>query len=294
MAPARNLGLAVVVAALLAAASWFVLASPASAAPTCGNKIKKSGGGYWQCSFSDDFSGTSLNASKWIAQRTDTSGYTNGATACFVDSPNNISVANGILVLTARREAEPFVCPDPWGYFPTQYTSGMVSTWGRFGQAYGRFEIRAKVWPAQVPGLQTSFWLWPWDSSKYGGWPASGEIDIAELFSQYPDRAIPYVHYAPAAPDPNVTNNNCLLSNLAAYHTYAIEWTQSTLKVIYDGKTCLIDSWNPAAPLVKPAPFDQPFIIALTQALGVTTNGFDPASTPLPASTSVDYVRVWK
>jgi hypothetical protein len=44
----------------------------------------------------------------------------------------------------------------------------------------------------------------------------------------------------------------------------------------------------------SPAPFDQPFFILLTQALGVGTNQFDPATTPLPATTSVDYVRVWK
>jgi beta-glucanase (GH16 family) len=294
MASTRNLGLAVIAAAVLAFAAGFVLPSAASAAPSCGGKIKNSAGSYWQCTFSDDFSGTTVDSSKWIAQRTDTSGYTNGATACFVDSPNNISVSNGNLVLTARKEAAPFVCPDPWGYFATQYTSGMVSSYARFGQAYGRFEVRAKVWSAKVPGLQTSFWLWPSDSSRYGGWPTSGEIDIAELFSQYADRAIPYVHYSPASPDPNVTNNNCLVSNLDAYHTYTLEWTKDTLKIMFDGKTCLIDIWNPASPLAKPAPFDQPFIIALTQALGVGTNNFDPASTPLPASTTIDYVRAWK
>ena len=294
MALARPLALAAAVAALFGCASAFALPSSAEAA-TCGtSSIPKSTGGYWQCTWSDDFTGTSLNTSKWIPQRTDTSGYTSGKTACFVDSRNNISVANGNLTLTARKESAPFTCKDPWGYFPTQYTSGMVSSWGRFAQAYGRFEVRAKAWSAQVPGLQTSFWLWPWDSARYGAWPTSGEIDIAELFSQHADRAIPFIHYTPLAPDPNVTNNYCMVSNLAAYHTFAVEWTKTSIKVIYDGKTCLVDEWNPAAPLVKPAPFDQPFLIALTQALGIGTNNFDPASTPLPASTSIDYVRVWK
>jgi hypothetical protein len=35
-------------------------------------------------------------------------------------------------------------------------------------------------------------------------------------------------------------------------------------------------------------------MIALTQELGIGPNLFDPATTPLPATTSVDYVRVWK
>jgi hypothetical protein len=72
-----------------------------------------------------------------------------------------------------------------------------------------------------------------------------------------------------------------------------VEWTASTIKIAYDGKTCLIDDWQPAWPLVKPQPFDQPFLIALTQALGIGGNAFDPATTPLPATTSVDYVHVW-
>jgi beta-glucanase (GH16 family) len=132
------------------------------------------------------------------------------------------------------------------------------------------------------------------DPYKYGAWPGSGEIDIAEIYSRYADRAIPYIHYDAATYDPNVTNTACLISNVAAFHTYAVEWTTSTLKIVYDGQTCLVDSWNPASPLIKPQPFDQPFIIALTQALGIDTNAFDPATTPLPATTSVDYVRVWK
>ena len=64
--------------------------------------------------------------------------------------------------------------------------------------------------------------------------------------------------------------------------------------MVFDGQTCLVDSWDPADPLVKPQPFDQPFMVALTQFLGVQGNAFDPATTPLPATTNVDYVRVWK
>ena len=49
---------------------------------------------------------------------------------------------------------------------------------------------------------------------------------------------------------------------------------------------------EPGAAAVKPAPFDQPFIVALTQALGVGANAVT-AATPLPATTQIDYVRVW-
>lgn len=266
---------------------------PKAPGPSCGTTISKSTGGSWTCTFADEFGGSALDTSKWIAQQTATSGYTSGLTACFVNSPGNISVSGGALNLTARREAAPFTCPDPNGAFATQYTSGMVSTYGRFGQAYGRFEVRASMPAATVAGLQESLWLWPVNAYKYGAWPASGEIDIAEVFSNFADRAIPYVHYN-AAFDPNVTNNFCMITDVSAFHTYAVEWTSSTIKIIYDGATCLVDEWNPAFPLVKPQPFDQPFIVALTQALGIGSNAFDPATTPLPATTRVDYVRVWK
>lgn len=275
-------------------ASAATKARPAPSGPSCGTTIYKSAGVPWTCTFDDEFDGTSLDGSKWIAQETANSSYTSGLTACFVNRPANISVSGGTLNLTARKEAAPFTCTDPAGDFTTQYTSGMVSTYGRFGQAYGRFEVRAKLPAATVAGLQESFWLWPVNPYKYGAWPGSGEIDIAEVYSRYADRAIPYIHYNAAAFDPNVTNTSCFISDVAAFHSYAVEWTTSTLKIVYDGTTCLVDTWNPASPLISPQPFDQPFIIALTQALGIGNNAFDPATTPLPATTQVDYVRVWK
>lgn len=259
----------------------------------CGAPIAKGDGSDWECTFSDNFEGTALNRSKWLPTKTSETGYLNGPTACFVDTPNNISVSNGTLKLRARREAAPFNCV---GSFTMQYTSGSVSTaQGRFSQTYGRFEIRAKVPPAQVKGLQSSLWLWPDDAARYGAYPASGEIDIAEMYSQYPDRAIPYVHYNPLLlVDPLATNTLCFISNPDAFHTYALEWTPTTLTFSYDGQICLVDTWAPALPLQRPQPFNQPFFVALTQALGVGTNTFDPNTTPLPATTEVDYVRVWK
>ena len=287
---------AVALAALVAipAAASAQEASPPSG-PYCGKgTIPKATGGTWQCSFSDDFDGTSLDRGKWVPQRTDNSGYMSGPSACFVDDPDNVSVSGGNLRLTARQEPGWFWCSAGWLGFPTAWTSGMVTTYRKFSQAYGRYEIRARVSPTSVPGLHTAFWLFPVDMNRYGPWPASGEIDIAELYSAYPDRAIPYIHYKPAAPDPNVTNNHCLLSNPSDFHTYVAEWTPTSIKIIYDGQTCLVDDWSPAPPLTKPQPFDQPFFVALTQALGVGNNSFGPGITPLPATTEVDYVHVWK
>jgi beta-glucanase (GH16 family) len=201
-------------------------------------------------------------------------------------------VSGGTLRLTVRREAAPFVCQNPNGSYTTQYTGGMVSTAYRFGQAYGRFEVRAKLPAATVKGLQTAFWLWPTNATKYGSsWPASGEIDIAEYYTQYPDRLIPYIHYNDGGRDPNVTNTSCMVPKPSEFHSYAAEWTPTTITIIYDGKTCLVNRWNVNG--MARAPFDQPFMVVLTQALGITTNAFN-AATPLPATTQIDYVHVWR
>lgn len=274
-------------------ASAVTSSATRTASPTCGATIYKSAGHAWQCTFDDEFSGTSLDSTKWTPMLTAQGGYHNGP-ECYVNSPNNISESGGMLKLTARKEAAPFFCKQgKTKGWTTQYTSGSVSTGTHFSQAYGRFDVRAKLPGAVITGLQTSFWLWPVNDVKYGPlWPQSGEIDIAEMYTKYPNLAIPYIHYVPKTADPNVTNTSFVIDP-KTFHDYVAVWTPSTITIQIDGRTVLVDSWNPAG-LVKPAPFDQPFMVQLTQALGIKTNAFDPAHTPLPATTQVDYVRVWK
>ena len=264
-----------------------------------GQRVVVDHGVRWTCTFDTEFTGHTLDPSQWRIVSTSTSAYSSGQTACFVDSPNNVSVGNGYLSLTARREAFPFVCSDPAGNYVTQFTSGYVTTFQRFSQTYGRFEVMARVPAATVPGLQSSFWLFPVKESGYGPWPSSGEIDIAESYSEYPNRAIPYVHYSldpltisPWTDTNVVTNQNCVIDQ-KGFNDYVLEWTPTTMTVIVDGQTCLVDRWVPSAPLHAPEPFDQPFFVNLTQALGINSNVFNPAATPLPATTEVKYVRVW-
>jgi beta-glucanase (GH16 family) len=293
----RRTGLLAV--AVTAAAAAVVAPTTVSAttttppAPSCGGvTLYKSSGAAWQCTWDDEFDGTTLDGTKWAVQTTAASGFLNGPVGCFVNTPNNVSVANGVLSLTARKEAAPFTCKTPSSSFTTQYTVGEVMSYGKFSQTYGRFEVRASFPATTVAGLQSALWLFPQNFIKYGLWPRSGEIDIAEEYSRFADRAIPFVHYLPAVYDPNMTNNYCLISNVNAFHTYAVEWTPSTITISFDGNRCLTDSWTPYG-LTAPAPFNMPFVVALTQALGVGGNAFNPATTPLPAMTQVDYLRVW-
>ena len=256
----------------------------------CGGSLPTADGGTWECTFSDEFSGTELDRTKWVPQQTATSGFAPGG-ACFVDDPANVSVGDGVLKLTARKRLLPMTCrSSSSGSFRTRVTSGSVSTFGKFSQTYGRFAVRAKFPATKVKGLQEAIWLWPDDPLKYGPWPHSGEIDIAEVYSVNNDRAIPFIHYA-ATDYTDVTNNYCLL-NPAQFHTYVAEWTETSIRILFDGVVCIDHEIAPVSPLEAPQPFDHPFMVALTQALGVGTNAWT-TSTPMPATTEVDYVRVW-
>jgi beta-glucanase (GH16 family) len=272
---------------------------PTPKAPSCGATLYKADGTQWKCTFDDEFSGSALDTTKWKVM-TSTTGAPLNTPACFVNSTKNVSVSGGYLNLTARQEAAPFACPLPGGLSATtQYTAGEVSSYGKFSQTYGRFAIRASFPATTVEGLQSALWMYP-NSTVYGPWPASGEIDIAEEYSGFADRAVPTLHYNfdPATVDPTnnvnvATNTKCLISNVNAFHEYAMEWTTTAITILYDGQVCLVD--HPAATgLTGMAPFNQPFFMVLTQALGIGLNGFTAGTTPLPATTRVDYVRVWK
>ena len=250
---------------------------------TCG--YSTIGGKLYRCTFDDEFNGSSLNRGNWTVN----TGFVTGsaaAYACTVDDPRYISVSGGALHLTAERTASPVPCN---GASPTPYEAPTISTWHLFSQQYGRFEARLRTTVATTPGLQESFWLWPDDRYSAINWPASGEIDIAETFSQYPNTAVPYLHYGTndnGGPVPGLnTSWNCAAQR-GVFNTYTLTWTPTSIKVDINGATCLVNTSGAAA-------FKKRYIIALSQALGSGTNSLD-AATKLPATTDVDYVRVWQ
>lgn len=262
----------------------------AATGPSCGASVPKPGGGYWRCTFSDDFKGSTLDPAKWKVQTTAASGFQVNR-ECHVASPRNVSVGAGVLRLTVRREAAPFTCVAGGSSWTTQYTAGTVMTWNRFDQAYGRFEFRAAFPASTQPGLHSNLWLYH-RHNTYGAGRVSGEIDVAEWFSQTPNQVYPSLHYEGRVPA-NDTAWNCFVGAPGGYHKYVLEWTPTQMRFLYDGRLCFTRSWAPAAPLVAPQPFDHPFFVILTQALGGGHNA-PVAGTTLPATTRVDYVRVWR
>ena len=270
--------ISVAVTALAAVAFLASTAPAASAAKSPCGLTKRT------CTFADNFNGDSLNRNKWQVMTTATMGLTTGG-ECYVDDPANIGVANGYLTLTATKSSS----AQPCGWFSTPYRSGMIFTGDRFAQTYGRFEVRARF--PKGSGFASGFWLWPLQEA-YGG--ASGEIDVAEHFGAYPDLVSPHIHILNGGERGDGAYCN-VTDPSGRFHTYAVEWQPlGGFKFLYDGVTCMtMSSWDPGAPLSFPQPFDKPFFVLLTLALGYNENAVS-SSSPFPAKFVIDYVRAWK
>ena len=271
----------------LAAAGPSSARTETSGAPYCGPAIAKPGGGQWSCTFSDHFSGPSLASDKWTLVTSDTTG--TGGVDCRVASPKTIRVGGGTLKLTVYDTGSPFMCTSARGSYMTRYAAGAVSTAGKFRQAFGRYEVRAAMPDVTVAGLHSSIWMWP-QERRYGA--LSGEIDINERRTNIADRAVPAVHYSDDGTAGPKTVWDCRITHPERFHSYVLEWSQTTLSFIYDGQVCFTHEWQPEG-LSKPKPFDEPYFLVLSQNLGGGYNAFDPAVTPLPATMVVDYVRIW-
>ncbi|RHW26897.1 glycoside hydrolase family 16 protein [Nocardioides immobilis] len=287
-------GLALAVLALTsadAARSALDPPAPATVRDACGPVLAKPGVGTWQCTFVDEFHGSSLDTEKWITQDTARTGFKTGLT-CYRGA-DNVAVSSGALLLEARDEGVPLNCDNPYGVLRTRYTGGLVSTRGHFSQVYGRFEVRAK-WPsATEPGLHGTFWMFP-SNPTYGRWPASGEIDIAEWWSNDPTLVLPSLHYNGRSFHAD-SGWSCRVDDPSTFHTYAVEWYPTGMRFFIDGSMCFSRLWAPDHPHVPPQPFDHPFSMILNMGVG-TSSGTNPVSptTPLPATLTVDHAKAWR
>jgi beta-glucanase (GH16 family) len=261
--------------------------------------------GSWTCTLDDEFGDTSLDSTLWQPVLTSTSGFMSGSLlsqVCYVDNPDTVSETGGVLDLSVVQLVAPTTCQLPDGAsFVTSYEGGMIASYQRFSQKYGYFAVRAAVPATSVSGLQETLWLYPENQTLYGPWPDSGEIDYGEFYSSYPLDDVPFVHYPGSSADPDATSSTgCTIDGDATagqFNTYALAWTPTTITTYFNGVPCTSDTYAPyvLSPDTAPEPFNQPFFLAFTAALGMNgANSFQPGTTPLPATTQIDWVRVWQ
>jgi beta-glucanase (GH16 family) len=242
--------------------------------------------------WSDEFDGTSLNTGNWTIDIgdgcPDLCGWGNNELEYY--RAQNVSVAGGYLTLTARDEY----------YGGRHFTSGKVHTRNKQFFLYGRIEMRAMI--PTGGGMWPAFWMMP-QESVYGGWAASGEIDIMES-ANATDWVGGALHYGGSWPDNTSTSAAYSLggANFADdFHIYAIEWEPEEIRwYVDDVHYATKYSWqwySESAPENDLAPFDQAFYIILNAAVGGNYTGCTETScvtADLPQEYVIDYVRVYQ
>lgn len=248
----------------------------------------------WTLVWSDEFDGETLDTDKWRFQ------LGTGTEYGLIDWGNNeqqyyraenTRVENGLLIIEARME----------NYGGKSFTSSRLFTKDTFAKKYGKIEARIKL-PAGA-GFWPAFWMLPKDD-VYGGWAASGEIDIMEANGKFPTRIEGTIHYGGSWP--HNTHSGAIYhfppgQDITDFHVYSIEWEPGEIRWYVDGNLYSVkNEWYTIGdggeePYPFPAPFDQEFYLLLNLAIGGHYVGNEvPPPEAFPAAMVIDYVRVYE
>ena len=210
-----------------------------------------------------------------------------------LDRPENARVADGQLIITARKEA----------FEGASYTSASLITLDHFAFTYGKIEIRAKV-PAGR-GTWPALWtLADYDPRAHGGyerngegahWPLGGEIDLMEYVGMNPDRVYFTVHtQAYNHTKGTQRGHNIRLDRpWEEFHLYGLVWTPTRLDWFFDGQ--LVFSFTNDGKGPESWPLDHPQYLLMNLAIGGGWGGQKGIDdTIFPAEFRIDYVRVWQ
>ncbi|HWI72627.1 MAG TPA: family 16 glycosylhydrolase, partial [Baekduia sp.] len=203
--------------------------------------------------------------------------------------PQNVALTgDGLLAITARREH----LADKDGLL-RDYTSGRIGTDGRFAFTYGLLSARLRL-PAGK-GIWPAFWLLGDDVDRIG-WPAAGEIDVAELMGSTPTKLYGSIHgprpARRAAKPYNINRGTTSSSPLSAdFHTYSVLRFGGAVQLLVDGRP--YQAYTPAdlGP-GRPWVYDKPFRIMLNLAVGGVWDGDPDATTAFPATLTADWIRL--
>ena len=203
----------------------------------------------YKMTFHDEFDGTQLDTTKW--------GYQYGcfdpaqhSQAQYTDSPDNVSVRDGYLNLTARYSPTktkwdgtqiPRTCKNGSDVYDAPFTSGMITTKTKDGKvlyaAPGTgFYTEARI---KLPSARPS-WSAFWGTGTKGAYPANGEIDVFESKGYDPTHLMSNVH-TPRIGDPKKTTQHQgmmkgdTVSSQSQFHTYGVRKTADAIEFYFDG-----------------------------------------------------------
>jgi beta-glucanase (GH16 family) len=201
---------------------------------------------------------------------------TNGEAEFYSDAsagPNPFSVRDGILTISAtpaRPGSNPYGLP---------YISGLITTFHSFAQAYGYFEVRARL-PAGS-GLWPAFWMLQ-HSIGY-----DAELDIFEVLGKTPSKLYATTHWLTDGSWHALSQALDVADTSAAFHTYGVDWEPERIAFYVDGQVI--------ATAGNPPTMTRPMYLLLNLAVGKPGSWPDApnAATRFPARMDIDYVRAF-
>ena len=244
----------------------------------------------WVLTMADEFdSGASPSAELWTIETgygDPDAGWGNDEWQLYTNSPENVRVEDGNLVITAQ-------CPvKPCGKRDGSITSARIQTKNLFEQERGRFEARIKLPTGQ--GLWPAFWMLGANIDEVP-WPGCGEIDVMEYVGQTPERVFGTLHgpgYSGGASigaDFDLSGGETFADD---FHVFAVEWDPGRITWLVDEEVYNIIR---SAEVVARGDwvFNNEFFMLLNLAVGGTVGG-QVDDTVFPAVMLVDYVRVFE
>jgi len=240
---------------------------------------------FWKLTWRDEFSDASLDLSKWSFV-TGGNGFGNHELETYTGRPSNVYLDNGMLVIKALREEHTGA-----DGISRPYTSGRLTTRGRFAQACGRFEARIQIPYGQ--GIWPAFWMMGDGNAQ---WPDRGEIDIMEHIGREPETVHGTIH------GPGYSGSHGIGAPFSLphgrkfadeFHVFAVEWEPQSIRWFVDDR--LYQTTTPAdLPPGTKWVYDHPFYLLLNLAIGGDWPGNPDETTVFPQMMRVDYVRVYQ
>lgn len=213
----------------------------------------------------------------------DNCGWGNNELQYYTKNVKNVRVENGFLVIEARRDS----------LGGKGFTSTKILTRGLGDWLYGKLEIRAKL--PRGKGTWPAIWMLPTDW-KYGGWPASGEVDIMEHVGYDPGvihgtiHTEAYNHIKGTQKEGKIN----IPDAQDAFHVYAVNWEDNKMEFFVDDKLYHTVTRDPKDDY-KGWPFDQRFYLIMNIAVGGNWGGAQGVDPDIwPQRMEIDYVRVYR
>ena len=241
--------------------------------------------GSYELVWSDEFDYNGLPDSKKWSYDTDgnANGWGNNEAQYYTSGQlKNSEVKDGFLYINAIKE----------NAGDKKYTSARLITKSKGDWLYGKVEVRAKL--PDGKGMWPAIWMLPTDWI-YGGWPASGEIDIMENVGYDPFVIVAsahtqsYNHVQGTQKNAKITISDCYTQ----FHNYTLEWDANEYRVYVDEK--LYFTFKNEGTGYKVWPFDKRFHLLLNVAVGGNWGGQQGIDdTIFPRTMVVDYVRVYQ